>query len=190
MLGAYALLRQRFPGLRAAVSACGTLPSSLYKRLTGGAAEIFEGRLRDLLARSDFALVTSGTATLETALLGVPHVIVYHTSAVTHAIARRLIQIPFIGLPNIIAGRAVVPECIQERSSPEHLAAAAARFIESPEHYHATSEALIALRETLGRKKPSSEVALEAACILFLTQWKRRSHISSARKKGAVPSPW
>jgi lipid-A-disaccharide synthase len=159
MLGAVMLLKQRLPGLAATVSACGSLPVSLYKKITNGASvEVFEGPLRKLLGRSDLALVTSGTATLETALLGIPFVIAYHTSFITHAIARRLISIPYIGLPNIIAQKHVVPECIQGKAEAEHLAAAASRFIESPELYDTTVRALFALREMLGGKKPSEEV--------------------------------
>jgi len=160
MLSAFSLLKQRRPGLCATVSACRDLPASLYRRIIGGApVEVFDGRLREMLGRADVAMVTSGTATLETALLGIPHVIAYHTSFVTHAIARRLIRIPFIGLPNIIAGKAIVPECIQEQAAPEHLAAAASRFIESPEEYDSTASALIAVREKLGEKKTSAEVS-------------------------------
>ena len=160
MLSAFSILKQRFPGLHATVSACPVLPASLYRRIIGGSpVEVFDGRLREMLGRADVAIVTSGTATLETALLGIPHVIAYHTSFVSYAIGRRLVRIPFIGLPNIIAGKAIVPECIQEQVTPEHLATAAARFIESPEEYGKTADALIVLREMLGEKKPSSEVS-------------------------------
>jgi lipid-A-disaccharide synthase len=160
MLKAFMLLKERMPGLRTTVSACGTLPASLYKKILGGTpAEVFEGPLREMLRGADFAFVTSGTATLETALLGIPLVIAYHTSLITHAIARRLVRIPYIGLPNIIAGRAIVPECIQQQAAPGHLAAAASRFIESPQEYDRTVSALVALREMLGEKKPSVEVS-------------------------------
>jgi len=167
MLTAFFLLKQRRPGLRAIVSACRALPASLYRRIIGGApVEVFDGRLREMLGRANFAMVTSGTATLETALLGVPHVIAYHTSFITHAIARQLVRIPFIGLPNIIAGKAIVPECIQEQAAPAPLAAAASRIIDSPEEYDTTARALITLREMLGEKKPSAEVCaiIQAVC--------------------------
>jgi lipid-A-disaccharide synthase len=167
MLGALSILRQRFPGLQATVSACPGLPASLYKKAIGGApVEVFEGPLREMLGRADIALVTSGTATLETALLGVPHVIAYHTSCITYVLMRRLVKAPFIGLPNIIAGKALVPECLQERAEPEHLAAAVSRFIESPQDYDRTAGALVALRDMLGEKKPSVEVSaiIKAVC--------------------------
>ncbi|MGA2508268.1 MAG: lipid-A-disaccharide synthase, partial [Chitinispirillaceae bacterium] len=102
---------------------------------------------------------TSGTATLETALLGVPQIIAYHTSLLTYTVVRQLLRIPYIGLPNIIAGEAIVPECIQKQSEGPRLAAALERFFESPELYNATVSSLIALREKLGEKKPSLEMS-------------------------------
>lgn len=160
MLKAFAILKERFPGLRAMVSACPSIPASLYRKIIGGApVEMFAGPLRELLGRTDLALVTSGTATLETALLGVPHVIAYHTSPVTYALMRQLVKAEFIGLPNIVAGKAVVPECIQGQADGGHLAAAVSRFIESPQEYGRTAGELAALRAMLGEKKPSVEVS-------------------------------
>lgn len=68
------------------------------------------------------ALSASGTATLELALLGVPAVIAYRTSAATYRIGRRLARVPFIGLPNIVAGRRFLPELIQDECNPEAMA--------------------------------------------------------------------
>jgi len=68
------------------------------------------------------ALSASGTATLELALLGVPAVIVYRTSAATYRIGKRLARVPYIGLPNIVAGRKFLPELIQDECSPETMA--------------------------------------------------------------------
>jgi lipid-A-disaccharide synthase len=160
MLEAFSILKKRFPGMRALVSRYNTLPVELYNKIIGATpAELFEGSLREMLGRADCALVTSGTATLETALLGVPQIIAYHTSFVTYAVARRLLRIPNIGLPNIIAGETIVPECIQKQSEGPRLAAALQPFIESPELYNATVSSLIALRRKLGEKKPSLEMS-------------------------------
>ena len=67
------------------------------------------------------ALVTSGTATLETALLNVPQVVCYKTTGITYAIAKRLIAVPFISLVNLIANREVVKELIQKDLTPEQI---------------------------------------------------------------------
>ncbi|MBN1130506.1 MAG: lipid-A-disaccharide synthase [Chitinispirillaceae bacterium] len=159
MLEACAILRQRFPRVRASVSRYGALPESFYQRYIGGApVALVEGPLSGLLNRADCALVTSGTATLETALLGVPHIVTYHTSAVTYELAKRLIRVKHIGLPNIIAGETIVPECIQDQAEGANLALTLERFIESPKLYNSTVNKLLALRTRLGEKKPSEEV--------------------------------
>jgi lipid-A-disaccharide synthase len=160
MIEAFMILRQRYPALRATVSRFSQLPLELYQKAIGGApVELYDGPLRTMLGAVDCALVTSGTATLETALLGVPHVIAYRTSALTWAVGKRLVKLPHIGLPNIIAKEEVAPECIQGNADGPSMAARIEKFIESPEQYAATVEKLAALRAKLGEKKPSVEVS-------------------------------
>ncbi|MBI2167131.1 MAG: lipid-A-disaccharide synthase [Candidatus Omnitrophica bacterium] len=79
-------------------------------------------RLYDVVHLADFALVASGTATLETALLGTPFFLLYKTSASTFLIGRRLVKIPYLGLVNVLAGRFVVPEFIQHLAEPQRIA--------------------------------------------------------------------
>lgn len=79
-------------------------------------------RLYDVVHLSDFALVASGTATLETALLRTPFFLLYKTSASTFSIGRRLVKIPYLGLINVLAGRFVVPEFIQHLAEPRRIA--------------------------------------------------------------------
>ncbi|WP_456456356.1 lipid-A-disaccharide synthase [Thermovibrio sp.] len=67
----------------------------------------------DLMAYSRAGVIASGTASLEASLLGLPHVVVYKVNPLTYLVAKRLVKTPFISLPNIIAGREVVPELIQ-----------------------------------------------------------------------------
>jgi lipid-A-disaccharide synthase len=74
-----------------------------------------------LLASADAALVTSGTATLETALFRVPEVVCYKGSPISYAIAKRVIKVPFISLVNLIMGREVVKELIQDALNNENI---------------------------------------------------------------------
>jgi lipid-A-disaccharide synthase len=160
MLSAFGILRERFPGLRAVVSRYRGLPEDLYRRYCGALpVELYGGPLREMLGTADCALVASGTATLETALLGIPFIVTYHASFITHAIFKRFLRIRYIGLPNIIASEAIVPECIQEEAAPANLARTLERFIVSPELYNTTAGKLVALREKLGEKRPSEEVS-------------------------------
>jgi lipid-A-disaccharide synthase len=80
------------------------------------------GQTRNLLKTAEFAVITSGTATLEAALLNTPHVLVYKTSSLTYAIAKLLVKVRFIGLTNLILNREVVPELIQVRCTAGNIA--------------------------------------------------------------------
>lgn len=83
------------------------------------------GHAGDALTASDVGLVASGTATLEAALSRCPHIVFYRVSGITGEIVRRRIQIPWVGLPNILAGQFVVPEFLQANATPVNLAQAA-----------------------------------------------------------------
>src|SRR5262249_6925186 len=74
---------------------------------------------RAALAEADAALTTSGTATLELAVAGLPMVVTYKVTALSAWFARRLIQVPNVAMPNLIAGRTIVPELLQENCTPE-----------------------------------------------------------------------
>lgn len=78
---------------------------------------------RDAMRAADVALVASGTATLETALIGTPMVVMYIVSKINYAIMKRLIKIPDISLVNIVAGKRVVPEYVQQDATPQAMAA-------------------------------------------------------------------
>ena len=86
---------------------------------------ILYGHATDALRAADVALVASGTATLEAALARCPHVIYYRVNPVTAFIVRRKLLLPYVGLPNILAGRFVVPELLQEDATVENLVQAA-----------------------------------------------------------------
>jgi lipid-A-disaccharide synthase len=99
--------------------------AALYR---AGAAElpltVLFGHARDALAAADVALVASGTATLEAALLKKPMVITYKMAGASWLLMRRMGYLPYIGLPNILAGEFVVPELLQGDATPENLAQA------------------------------------------------------------------
>jgi len=86
---------------------------------------VLYGHAGDALRAADVALVASGTATLEAALARCPHVIFYRVSAMTASIVRRKLLVPWVGLPNVLAGRFVVPELLQDDATAGNLAQAA-----------------------------------------------------------------
>ncbi len=83
------------------------------------------------LAAADAALTISGTATLELAVAGVPMVVTYRASALTAFLVRRLVKVPYAALPNLILGREVAPELLQEKCTPEVIAAALAPLLDA-----------------------------------------------------------
>jgi lipid-A-disaccharide synthase len=82
------------------------------------------GHSHEALAAADLALVASGTATLETALFKTPMVIAYRQSALSWAIMRHMAYLPYVGMPNILAGEKLVPELLQDEATPQALAGA------------------------------------------------------------------
>jgi lipid-A-disaccharide synthase len=82
------------------------------------------GHSHEALAAADLALVASGTATLETALFKTPMVIAYRQSSLSWAIMRRMAYLPYVGMPNILAGEKLVPELLQDEATPANLAGA------------------------------------------------------------------
>ncbi|MBP7866782.1 MAG: hypothetical protein KA419_12625 [Acidobacteria bacterium] len=113
-----------------------------------------------------FAWVKSGTSTLETALLGTPFVVVYKVSPLTAFIGRRVMRVPFMGMPNLVAGEEVVPELIQENLTVDGLARHALRILTHPGEALATRERLRAVRERFGPPGSAgraAEIILETA---------------------------
>ena len=94
---------------------------------------IFRQAAQQIMLAADVVLVTSGTATLETMLCGRPMVIAYRMSSLIYPLIRPLIKIPWIGLPNLLAGEKIVPEFIQAEATPTHLAEALLEFFNEPE---------------------------------------------------------
>jgi lipid-A-disaccharide synthase len=113
-------------------------------------ARMVRGDTYELVAASDVVLVASGTATLETALLERPMVIVYRMAALTFALARRLVSVPYIGMPNLVVGAPVVPELIQDEATGARMATEAARFLDDADLHARTVAALAGVRAALG----------------------------------------
>jgi lipid-A-disaccharide synthase len=124
--------------------------------------QIIQGDTYSIIAASEAALVASGTATLETALLGCPMVIAYKVSTLTYILGRMLVTgVDFIGMPNILAGRQIVPELIQGQVTARNLIRAAEPLL-APSIRAETAAALGSLRERLGAPGAAARVAAMA----------------------------
>jgi lipid-A-disaccharide synthase len=120
---------------------------------------ILAGRTWDLVAAADLVLLSSGTATLETALLGTPMVVAYRLSPVSFAIAKRLVQVDHIAMPNLILERRAVPELVQDEVTVERMAAEARAILDDPRRAGQMREDLALVREKLGRPGAAARAA-------------------------------
>lgn len=120
---------------------------------------LLEGRSRAAMAAADVVLLASGTASLEALLLGRPMVITYRTAAFTYHVMKALLQVPYVGLPNLLAGRELVPELLQERATPAALGAAVLALLEHPEQQRALAAEFACIGAELRRGASSRAAA-------------------------------
>lgn len=129
---------------------------------------LIQGDTYNAVHASDLTIVASGTATLETALLERPMVIVYRMAPVTYALARLIVRVPHIGMPNLIAERRLVPELIQSEVTPRRIAAEARQLLNDLQAYRVVQEGLREVRRRLGlggAAERAAKLALEMLTI-------------------------
>ena len=148
---ARALCAQR-PGLVALIAVATGLDDLVPPQLREAASPVraVSGATRSIQAAAECCIVASGTATLETALFGTPLVVVYRTSRINYAIARRVVRLARIGLPNIIAQTDVAPERVQDAFTRAELEPILARWLDDPAARAAQSALLSQVRARLG----------------------------------------
>ena len=165
MLAAFQRIQQRLPQAQGIIPVAPTLALDEVQLLLTHypiPMTVIQGQSQTALRAAHFALVTSGTATLEAGLIGTPMVVVYKMHPVTTWLARRVLCIPYIGLVNIVAGRPLVPELLQEALCPQTLAALALHCLEHPEVGRYVRDELTLLRHTLGTGEGARRAA---ACV-------------------------
>ena len=151
-----ALLQARIPRLQVVVSVAPTV------RISDADCPfpLVHGASFNVLRAATAGLLKSGTTTLEAAVAGLPHVIGYRTSAITYAIARRVVKIPHIGLVNVVAHREVSPEFVQDAFNPAHVAEALMPLLDVQSAVRARAEeGLREVRGMLGTPGASERVA-------------------------------
>jgi lipid-A-disaccharide synthase len=156
-------------GVRAVVAEAPSLPpgfvDAIVARESPGVAVVRDDTYT-LVAASDAALVTSGTATLECALLGCPMVVAYRMSPFSYAVARRLVKVPFIAMPNLLLGRAAVAELVQDDATPERMAAELSRLLDDEDLRARTRSDFDAIRSLLVRPGAADRAAALALELL------------------------
>ena len=153
-------LRALRPGLRFVLPCASAERRAQVEAMLAGRdlqVRLLDGRSHEALAACDAVLIASGTATLEALLFKRPMVVAYRVAPLTYRILRRLVKSPYISLPNLLAGRLLVPELIQDAATPEALAGALAPLIDDGQ---VQTEGFDAIHRAL--RRGASERAAEA----------------------------
>ncbi len=162
MLAAATLLQQRNRTLQFVLPQANSISDELisnYVRTSTLPIAIIKGTPYEVMQCCDAVMTTSGTTTLELALLTIPMVICYKLAPITYWLGKRLIKIPFIGLPNIIANKAIIKELIQHEATAENLAEEIWQLLTNTDYANTQREELRYVKEQLGNGGASALMA-------------------------------
>jgi lipid-A-disaccharide synthase len=162
ILEAAQLLKQRYPDVGFLMPVASGLDRKLlldHILARGLDVKLVDDTIYTSVAACDAVIAVSGTVTLQTALVQIPMVIIYKGSALTYAIGKRLVSIKHFGLPNIVAGRRVIQELLQNEANPEAIAAEIERIIEDGEYRKTMLADLADIRVRMGTPGCSERVA-------------------------------
>lgn len=169
MLQAASLIRQARPGVGLLLPLSHTVSIDTVKkhiRKSGLPVRVVVGETHRCMAASDALIVASGTATMEATITGTPMVVVYKISTLTYLVGRLLVNIPFISWPNILMGKRVVPELLQDEAEPEAIARLVVMMLENPSLSAEVRKNLDEARTKLGSPgalRRTAELVLEVA---------------------------
>ena len=161
MVEAAGLVRQEHPQVQFAVSRAATISSALLEQHTAAQPwlKVVDNATYDLLNAATAGLVASGTATLEAACFGLPFAVVYKVSPLSFAIGKRLVKIPHIGLVNVVAGKKIVNEYLQEAADATALKQELVRLLFDKTSRQSIHEELTQVRNSLGEAGASARTA-------------------------------
>ena len=167
MLAAAEILQLEIPGVQFILPQADSISDELLENYLYQSTikiTVIKNQPYDVIQCCDVVMTTSGTATLEIALLTVPMVITYKLSSLTYWLGRLLVNTPFIGLPNIILGKGFIKELIQHKATPESLAEEIKRILIEPFYAEQMRDNLNQVKNELGQgggSKNMAELALE-----------------------------
>jgi lipid-A-disaccharide synthase len=162
MVQAADILTRAKPGAKFILPAAPTVDAEdLRENIHSQSATItvVEGQTYAAIRAADLVIVASGTATLETAIMGKPMVIIYRVSPLSYWVGKAMVKVNWVGLVNIVAGKGVVPELLQGEAKGRQIADAALRILDDETYRRGMLEDLAAVREKLGTPGASRRVA-------------------------------
>ncbi|MEQ1740542.1 MAG: lipid-A-disaccharide synthase [Methyloglobulus sp.] len=173
MLAAARKLQNSFPGIHFLLPQADSIPDALLAEHLRSARlmiTVIKKKPYDVIQCCDAIMTTSGTASLEIALIGVPMVIAYKLSSLTYWLGRWLVKTPYIGLPNIMLGKPAVKELIQHQASAENLVAEISKILKDKSYAEQIRQDLLQVKQQLGDGGGSSNMALLALEMLGVYQ--------------------
>lgn len=160
MIEAVRLLNQSHPHFQFILPLARTFaPGEIESQIASIKLRLIENDTYNAIAASDLAVVASGTATLETAIIGSPLIVVYRASSLNWRIFRPLINTPFVGMPNLIAGREIAPELLQDDLNGKRLSRVIVEFLDDPARLRQSRADMAEVRKKLGEAKASERAA-------------------------------
>lgn len=162
MIQAVKHIARFYPGIQCVIGRASSISEDLIESVldrTGLQVTVTGNHTNEVMATSDLLLVASGTATLQAALIGTPMVITYRLSWLTYQVAKRLVTVKYIGLVNLVAGRGIVPELIQDEATAEKLSEEALMLLRDQGLCERMREAFRAIRGELGTPGASTRAA-------------------------------
>lgn len=153
-------ISDNFPDFQFVIAGMSRFSESFYKQfITKNNVFIVFDQTYELILKAHAAIVVSGTATLETALLNVPEVVVYQTNPFTFYIAKLFVKLSFLGLPNIIMNREIVPELLQKDMNAANLHQALTAITQNKDTREAIQKSYAELRNKLGNEGAAKRTA-------------------------------
>ena len=163
MLQAALILQSRIPNARFVISRAPSIEELLIREMIDAAPlkqyKIATDAVSKIFDRSDLAIVASGTASLEAAIYGIPTIIVYQVSPFSYWLGNKMVNVPHIGLANLIAGKRIFPELVQDEATAENMADAAHGLLSNPATYEMMLEDIKEIQQMLGGAGASDRVA-------------------------------
>ncbi len=169
MLESARLIKERIPHAQFIISKPSSLAMTTYQTILKAfkeEAKIIEGKQYDCLNVADFVLVTSGTATLETAIMQKPNVVIYKMSMLNYMLYRPLVKVPYIGMENIVAGKLLAHEFIQFKAKPQMIVEKVLEILNDIQRLDGLKKEFTALREKLG--EPQAPLRAAKSILAFI----------------------
>ena len=159
MLASAVMIQEKIPQAQFIIAKAPQVSVEGYLEKSKLPVKIIEGKTYECLQAADFALVCSGTATLETAIIGTPFAVIYRMGLLNYLLYRPQVKIPYIGMANIVAGRKIVPEFIQHKATASAISHTVVDILKNPSLLSQMKIELSQAKESLGAPGASIRAA-------------------------------